>query len=186
MTGDQSAALEYLAHAERTSGTLEGGSKVATVAILGAGTMGAGIAIACLEAELSVTLIDVDAASLARGAARVRSTLEAAVSKKRATVAQCEARLAQLTCAGSLDAASGADLIIEAVFENLELKRQVFGQLDAIARRDAILATNTSYLDVDRIAAATGRPESVLGLHFFAPANIMQLLEVVRGSKSTR
>jgi 3-hydroxyacyl-CoA dehydrogenase len=180
----QSAALEYLARAERTSAMLDGGSTVASVAVLGAGTMGAGIAIACLEAGLSVTLIDVDAASLSRGAARVRSTLESAVGKKRSTPAQCAARQARLTCAGRLEFANSSDLIIEAVFENLELKRQVFAELDAVAKSGALLATNTSYLDVDRIAAATGRAESVLGLHFFSPANVMRLLEVVRGART--
>jgi 3-hydroxyacyl-CoA dehydrogenase len=181
----RSAALEYLARAERTTASVTGESTVATVAVLGAGTMGAGITIACLEAGLSVTLIDVDAASLARGTERVRSTLEAAVGKQRSTAAQCAARLARLAPAGRLDAAKAADLVIEAVFENLELKRRVFAELDAIAKPGALLATNTSYLDVDRIAAATGRAESVLGLHFFSPANIMRLLEVVRGAATS-
>jgi len=181
----QSAALQYLARGERAAGTLAAGAlPVGSVAVLGAGTMGSGIAIACLEAGLAVTLIDVDSASLARGVARVRSTLEAAVSKGRATPAELESRLAHLSSAGSLGAAHSADLVIEAVFENLELKRKVFAELDAIAATGALLATNTSYLDVDRIAAATARPESVLGLHFFSPANVMRLLEVVRGART--
>jgi 3-hydroxyacyl-CoA dehydrogenase len=155
------------------------------VAVIGAGTMGSGIALACLDGGCEVTLVDVDSASLERGLGRVRSTLDAGVAKGRTTRADADARLARLRPGSALADATGCDLVVEAVFESLELKRTVFAELDRALGEDALLATNTSYLDVDAIAAATRRPASVLGLHFFSPANVMKLVEVVRGAATS-
>lgn len=153
-----------------------------TLAVIGAGTMGTGIAICGLDAELEVTLLEQDAAALHRGATRVREhyARRVAAGKVRADrAAECETRLRATT---DWNALAQADLVIEAVFEDLAVKRDVFARLDKIAKPGAILATNTSYLDVDAIAAATSRPREVVGLHFFSPANVMRLVEVVRGA----
>jgi 3-hydroxyacyl-CoA dehydrogenase len=151
------------------------------VAVIGAGTMGSGIAIAVLDAGYSVLLLEQDAAALERGTERIRAHYAAraqAGKLKPDTAAACEARLQT-----SLDWSqlASADLIIEAVFEALDVKLQVFSRIDAVARPGAVLASNTSYLDLDAIAAATSRPQDVIGLHFFSPANVMKLMEVVRG-----
>ena len=181
----QSRALRHLFFAERAAGKLEGNPvarEVRRVAVIGAGTMGSGIALACLDGGCEVVLIDVDAASLERGLGRVRGTLVGAVAKGRATRAAADAKLARLRTGGALADAAGCELVVEAVFESLDLKRRVFAELDAVLGPDALLATNTSYLDVDAIAAATARPANVLGLHFFSPANVMKLVEVVRAA----
>ncbi len=151
------------------------------VGVVGGGTMGAGITVALLDAGLSAVMIEQDEAALARGLARVRDVYDQAVRKGRLSAAQREERMARH--AGALDyaALADADLIIEAVFEDMEVKRAVFAELDRVARPGAVLATNTSYLDVDCIAQATSRPADVLGLHFFSPAHIMKLLEIVVG-----
>lgn len=157
---------------------------VQTVAIIGGGTMGAGIAIAALQAGLVVVLLEQDDAALARGRDRVADHYRGRVTagKLKATVAAAhEARLHPTADWAQL---ARADLVIEAVYEELGIKQDVFRKIDAHARPGAVLATNTSYLDVDAIAAATTRPQDVLGLHFFSPANVMKLLEVVRGEKS--
>jgi 3-hydroxyacyl-CoA dehydrogenase len=158
--------------------------KVDTVAIIGAGTMGTGIAIAALDASLSVLLLEQDSAALERGRQRVADHYQGRVAagKLQASVASGhEARLSPTTDWTQL---VRADLVIEAVFEDLAVKQAVFRQIDTHARPGAVLATNTSYLDVDAIAQATNRPQDVLGLHFFSPANVMKLLEVVRGAQS--
>jgi 3-hydroxyacyl-CoA dehydrogenase len=158
--------------------------RVDTLAIIGAGTMGAGIAICALDAGLNVILLEQDTAALQRGRQRVADHYQGriAVGKIKATVAAAsEARLTPSTDWAQL---SRADLVIEAVFEDLAVKQEVFRKIDAHARPGAVLATNTSYLDVDAIANATGRPQDVLGLHFFSPANVMKLLEVVRGAQT--
>jgi 3-hydroxyacyl-CoA dehydrogenase len=157
---------------------------VQTVAVIGAGTMGAGIAICALDAGLKVILLEQDEAALQRGQQRVREHYQSRVSagKMQAGVAtSSEARLSPTTDWAQL---RQADLVIEAVFEDLAVKQGVFQQIDAHARPGAVLATNTSYLDVDAIAHVTARPRDVLGLHFFSPANVMKLLEVVRGADS--
>ncbi len=179
----QSRALRHLFFAERAAGKLDGSPPardVRRVAVIGAGTMGAGIALACLDGGCEVALLDVDAASLERGLARVRGAFDAAVAKGRTTRAEADAKLARLRAGTALADAAGSDLAIEAVFESLDLKRRVFGELDGVLGADALLATNTSYLDVDAIAAGSARPANVLGLHFFSPANVMKLVEVVR------
>lgn len=159
---------------------------VQTVGLIGAGTMGGGIAMNFLNAGLPVTLVESNQEALDRGLRNIRRTYEGSVAKGRMTAAQVEERMALVTPALSLDALATADLVIEAVFEQMAIKKQVFGALDRIAKQGAILATNTSYLDVDEIASATSRPDWVVGMHFFSPANVMRLLEVVRGARTSR
>jgi len=132
-----------------------------------------------------VTIVETRQEALDRGVATIRKNYENTAAKGRMTAADVEARMALLTPTLDLETLDVADLIIEAVFENMAIKREVFGKLDRIAKPHAILASNTSYLNVDEIAAATSRPESVLGLHFFSPANVMRLLEVVRGAQTS-
>ena len=156
---------------------------VASVAVIGGGTMGAGIAVAALDAGLPVTMIERDAESIARGRANVEKVYNGLVAKGRMTDAAKAAVMARYT--GSTDYADIAqvDLVIEAVFEDIEVKKAVFRELDRVCKPGAVLATNTSYLDIDAIAAATSRPQDVIGLHFFSPANIMKLLEIVVPAK---
>jgi 3-hydroxyacyl-CoA dehydrogenase len=154
------------------------------IAVIGAGTMGSGIAIAALDAGFDVLLLEQEAAALERGANRIHEHYAGRVKGgkvKAAAAAACEARLS-----ASLDwpRIAEADLVIEAVFEEIGVKRQVFQRIDALARPGAVLASNTSYLDLDAIAAATSRPQDVIGLHFFSPAHVMKLMEVVRGKAS--
>jgi 3-hydroxyacyl-CoA dehydrogenase len=157
---------------------------VERVAIVGAGTMGGGIAMSMANAGLSVTLIDADAAGLERGLKRIGDNYATTVKRGRLTTAQVDERMARIRGTVSLDDAKDADIVIEAVFEDLALKQDLFRRLDTLMRPGAILATNTSGLDIDTIAAVTSRPADVVGAHFFSPANVMRLLEVVR-TKST-
>ena len=152
---------------------------VGSIAVIGGGTMGAGIAVAALDAGLPVAMIERDAEALARGRANVEKVYNALVAKGRMTEAAQAAVMARYT--GSTDYADIAqvDLVIEAVFEDIEVKKAVFRELDRVCKPGAVLATNTSYLDIDAIATATRRPQDVIGLHFFSPANIMKLLEIV-------
>jgi 3-hydroxyacyl-CoA dehydrogenase len=185
-----SKALRHQFFAEREAAKLPASLQatprpVNTVAIIGAGTMGAGIAICVLDAGLSVILLEQDAESLQRGRQRVTDHYQSRVAagKMKATVAAAaEARLSASTNWAQLNT---AELVIEAVFEDLAVKQEVFRKIDAHARPGAVLATNTSYLDVDVIANMTSRPQDVLGLHFFSPANVMKLLEVVRGAQTS-
>lgn len=156
---------------------------VASVAVIGGGTMGAGIAVAALDAGLPVTMIERDAQALARGRANVEKVYNGLVAKGRMTDAAKAAVMARYN--GSTDYAdiTQVDLVIEAVFEDIEVKKAVFRELDRVCKPGAVLATNTSYLDIDAIAAATSRPQDVVGLHFFSPANIMKLLEIVVPAK---
>ncbi|WP_336236271.1 3-hydroxyacyl-CoA dehydrogenase NAD-binding domain-containing protein [Achromobacter dolens] len=155
-----------------------------SVGVIGGGTMGAGIAVAVLDAGLPVVMVEQDEAALARGRQRVEHVYDLLVGKGRMSADERAARLARFTGATDYAALGEADLIIEAVFEDMDVKRAVFAQLDRVAKPGAVLATNTSYLDVDRIAQATRGPADVLGLHFFSPANIMKLLEVVVGRQT--
>jgi 3-hydroxyacyl-CoA dehydrogenase len=161
------------------------GREIATTAVIGAGVMGSGIAATLLAAGLPVTLIDPDQAALDRATGRIRDIFERDVDKGRITRSTGDARMAALIASITLDDVSHADLIIEAVYEDMAVKRAVFEKLDAAAKPDAILATNTSTLDVDAIARATRDPGRVLGMHFFSPANIMRLVEIVRGADTT-
>ncbi|MCJ1959316.1 3-hydroxyacyl-CoA dehydrogenase NAD-binding domain-containing protein [Novosphingobium mangrovi (ex Hu et al. 2023)] len=184
----QSAALRYLFFAERQTARVPdlptGTPKrpIAKVGVIGAGTMGSGIAMNFLSAGIPVTLVEQEDAALERGVAAIRRNYEISLKKGKLTPATLDACTERLH--PSLDMADlcEADLIIEAVFEKMTLKQEIFARLDGIARPGAILATNTSFLDINAIAAATSRPGDVIGLHFFSPANVMRLLEVVRGS----
>ncbi|WP_288437310.1 3-hydroxyacyl-CoA dehydrogenase [uncultured Pseudomonas sp.] len=142
--------------------------------------MGSGIALCLANAGIPTALIDTQPQALERGRATIDSYFSGALAKGRLTAEQAGARAALIRCEATLDAVADADLIIEAVFEDLAVKQEVFRQLDRLAKPGAILATNTSYLDIDAIAAVTGRPEAVIGMHFFSPAQVMKLLEVVR------
>ena len=177
-----SRALRRLFFAERGTARGVAARDVERVCVLGAGTMGSGIAISLATSGLAVTLVDLKPEALGAGLERVRTTIDAAASKGRITVSDAAAAIARVSGASSLDAARDADLVIEAVFESMAVKREVFAALDRICRSGAVLASNTSTLDIDAIAAATARPADVLGMHFFSPANIMRLVEVVRGS----
>ena len=159
-------------------------AKIASTAVVGAGLMGTGIAIAILNAGLPMVLVEARADALDKAVARIGQTIRREVEKGRISAAEAEARVAQLTPATTLDAVAEADLVIEAVFEDMAVKQGLFRELDGIAKPGAILASNTSTLDVDAIAAVTARPGQVVGLHFFSPANIMRLLEIVRGART--
>lgn len=188
--GRQSAALRHVFAAERKVKDLpflpEGVTPqpISHVGIVGAGTMGSGIATAMLSAGLSVTLYDASEAGLERGRSLIEGNLHGAVKRGKLTPEGRDAALARLTLAPSLEALSSAELIVEAVYESMAVKLDVFAKLDAIAAPGAILASNTSFLDIDQMAAATSRPDRVLGMHFFSPAHVMRLLEVVRGAKT--
>lgn len=157
---------------------------VQTVAVIGAGTMGAGIAICALDAGLNVLLLEQNDEALARGQQRVTEHYSGRVAAGKMKPAVADAAQARLTATTDWTQLARADVVIEAVFEALAVKQGVFRQIDAHARPGAVLATNTSYLDIDQIAHATSRPQEVLGLHFFSPANVMKLLEVVRGAQT--
>jgi 3-hydroxyacyl-CoA dehydrogenase len=190
MKSPQSAALRHMFFAEREAAKVRGLSSdtalrdVNKVGVIGAGTMGSGIATNFASAGMQVVLLEVDDEALGRGLGIIDRNYQGGVKRGKMSEEQalaCRGRITGTTDYGSL---SDADLVIEAVFENLELKQDVFGKLDAVCRQGAILATNTSYQDVDRIAAATKRPQDVIGLHFFSPAHIMKLLEVVRAEET--
>ena len=155
----------------------------AAIAVIGGGTMGAGITVSALDAGLQVTMIERDAESIARGQKNVEKVYDGLIAKGRMTPEAKAATLARYTPSTSYDDIANVDLVIEAVFEDIEVKKAVFKELDRVCKPGAVLATNTSYLDIDAIAAVTGRPQDVIGLHFFSPANIMQLLEIVVPAK---
>jgi 3-hydroxyacyl-CoA dehydrogenase len=190
MVSAESQALRHAFFAERAASKVPAVTaktrerKVQSVAIVGAGTMGSGIAMSFANAGIPVTLLEAKAEALDRGIAGIRKFYEGAAAKGKLTADEATRRAGLITPSLEFAAAGKADLIIEAVFEDLEVKKAVFRELDRVARRGAILATNTSTLDVDAIAAFTKRPGDVLGLHFFSPANIMRLLEVVNAKKT--
>ncbi|OWJ90195.1 3-hydroxyacyl-CoA dehydrogenase [Pseudomonas sp. A46] len=183
----QSATLRHVFFAEREAGRIPGIEadiplrRIEKVAVIGAGTMGGGIAMNFVNAGIPVALLEQKGEALDCGLANIRKNYEISVKRGKLTAAQLEQRMELLF--GTLDYAdlADADLVIEAVFEKLEIKQQVFRELDRVCKPGAILASNTSSLDVDVIAASTSRPQDVIGLHFFSPANVMRLLEVVRG-----
>ncbi len=156
------------------------------VGIVGAGTMGGGIAMNFANAGIPVTLVEAKQEALDRGLSVIRRNYENTAKKGRMTAADVEKRMSLLKGSMALEDLADSDLVIEAVFENMDIKKEVFGKLDQIVKPGAVLATNTSYLDTDEIASATKRPESVIGLHFFSPANVMRLLEVVRADKTSK
>ena len=184
MQTPQRAALIHAFFAERRAAQRDPAApparEIARVGIVGGGTMGQGIAAAALTAGLDVTLVERDAAAGERATAGVARMLAGAVKRGKLSTEASDRMLGQnFRAAAGLEALARVDLVIEAVFENLGVKQEVFGQLDAICRPGTVLATNTSYLDVNLIAAATARPQDVIGLHFFSPANVMRLLEIV-------
>ncbi len=191
MTSTESAAQRYYFFAEREGAKVPDLPKdtatlpIQSVGVIGAGTMGGGITMNFLNAGIPVTLVEREQAALDRGVGVIRKNYENTAAKGRMTAEQVEQRMALLTPALELDALAEVDLVIEAVFEDMGIKQDVFARLDAIAKPGAILASNTSFLDLDEIASATRRPESVVGLHFFSPANVMRLLEIVRGAKTS-
>jgi 3-hydroxyacyl-CoA dehydrogenase len=176
----ESRALRHLFFAERGAAT-PGSREITRVGIIGSGTMGSGIAISAASAGFEVTLVDTKPTAVEAGLARIRTTFDESARKGRMSAEAAAAAAGRVTSATDLGALGDADLVIEAVFENLAVKREVFARLGVVCRAGAVLATNTSTLDVDAIAAASGRAAEVVGMHFFSPANVMRLLEVVRG-----
>ena len=176
-----SRALRHMFFAER--GTRGGAAPraIRRVGVLGAGTMGSGIAISLATAGYSVSLIDTQTAAITAGLTRVRDTVNAAVDKGRLAPAEAAAAIGRVQGSDALASLNDADLVIEAVFEGMAVKQDVFASLGRLCRPGTVLASNTSTLDIDAIAAASGRPEEVVGMHFFSPANIMRLVEIVRG-----
>jgi 3-hydroxyacyl-CoA dehydrogenase len=190
MSGTQARAQQYFFFAERQAAKIDGLPEgtaprpIERVGVIGAGTMGGGISMNFLSAGIPVTIVEMQQEALDRGTGVMRKNYEASAAKGRITAEQAQGAMGLLRPTLSLDDLADCDLIIEAVFENMDVKKEVFSKLDRIARPGAILASNTSYLNIDEIAASTSRPQDVVGLHFFSPANIMKLLEVVRGAKT--
>jgi 3-hydroxyacyl-CoA dehydrogenase len=160
--------------------------EIRKAAVIGAGTMGGGIAMNFANAGIPVTVVEVSREALDRGISVVRRNYEATASRGRLTKEDVERRMGLIAPTTDFGAVADADIVIEAVFEEMPIKKEVFAKLDAICKADAVLATNTSTLDVNEIAGATKRPESVVGTHFFSPANVMRLLENVRGAQSSK
>ena len=192
MTGTQSAAQRHLFFAERQAAKIDDVDPktplrpINKVGVIGAGTMGGGISMNFLSAGIPVTIVEMQQEALDRGTGVMRKNYEASAAKGRIKPDAPEKAMGLLTPTLKLEDLADCDLIIEAVYENMDVKKELFTKLDAIAKPGAILATNTSYLDVDEIAAVTKRPEDVVGMHFFSPANVMRLLEVVRGEKTAK
>lgn len=191
LASDQSRALIHFFFAMRETAKVPGIGKdtplvdIKSVGIIGAGTMGGGIAMCFANAGIPVKLVELKQEALDRGLGVIRKNYENAARKGRLTDGQVEELMHLVSGTLEMDDLADVDLVIEAVFESMEIKEKVFARLDAIAKPGAILASNTSFLDIDQIAATTKRPEMVLGLHFFSPANVMPLLEVVRGEKTS-
>ncbi|QNE04001.1 3-hydroxyacyl-CoA dehydrogenase NAD-binding domain-containing protein [Croceicoccus marinus] len=191
LSSDQSRAMIHVFFAMRETAKVPGIGKetplidIKSVGIIGAGTMGGGIAMCFANAGIPVKLVEVKAEALERGLGVIRKNYENTAKKGRLTGDQVESLVSSITGTLDMEDLSDVDLVIEAVFESMEIKEKVFTRLDSIAKQGAILASNTSFLDINHIAAMTSRPEMVLGLHFFSPANVMPLLEVVRGDKSS-
>ena len=190
MASPESRALRHVFAAERAAAKIPGLPtdtvlrKIASVGVIGAGTMGGGITMNFLNAGIPVVLLEMQQAALDKGLATIRRNYENTLKKGKLKPEQVEQRMALVTGTLSYDAFAQVDLVIEAVFENMDVKRTVFETLDRVCKPGAILASNTSYLNLDTIAGFTQRPADVIGLHFFSPANVMRLLEVVRGAKT--
>jgi 3-hydroxyacyl-CoA dehydrogenase len=192
LSSDESKALRHAFFGERAAAKIADvpedtkTREINKVGIIGAGTMGGGIAMNFLNAGIAVTIVEMKQEALDRGVATLKKNYENSLKKGKLTQQELDARMALLTPTLTYDGLKDADLIIEAVFENMGVKEQVFKKLDEVAKPGAILASNTSTLDIDKIASFTKRPADVLGLHFFSPANVMKLLEVVRGKKTAK
>ncbi len=191
MTGDQSRAQRHLFFAERAANKIDDLPAdtqllpIKKVGILGAGTMGGGIAMNFLSAGIPVVILEREQGPLDKGVGIIRRNYENTAKKGRLTPEKVEQAMGMLSHTLDYGDLADCDLVIEAVFELMEIKKEVFAKLDAVVKPGAILASNTSYLDIDDIARATARPESVVGMHFFSPANVMKLLEVVRGARTS-
>ena len=192
LNSPESKAQRYFFFAEREAAKIPDvpadtpAREIKKAAVIGAGTMGGGIAMNFANAGIPVTVVEVAPEALDRGLGIVRKNYEATAARGRLTPADVDKRMGLIHGTTDWGAVGDADIIIEAVFEEMPVKKEVFAKLDGLAKPDAVLATNTSTLDVDEIAAATKRPESVIGTHFFSPANVMRLLENVRGKKSSK
>ena len=192
MSGSQSAAQRYMFFAQRQVTKIPDIEKetplkeINSVGVIGAGTMGGGISMNFANAGIPVTIIEQSQERLDKGIGIIRKNYENTAAKGRISSEQVEERMALIDGQTSIDSLNSQDLIIEAVFENMDLKKDIFKQLDTICKEGAILASNTSALDVNEIADVTNRPEDVIGLHFFSPANVMKLLEIVRGDKTSK
>lgn len=192
MADPQSAAQRYYFFAERQANRIPDIPKdtpqleINKAAVIGAGTMGGGITMNFVNAGIPVTLMEVNQQVLDHGLGVVRKNYDISASRGRFTQEQVQERMALITGTVNLGDVANADIVIEAVFENMDLKKEIFAKLDSICKQGAIMASNTSYLDTNEIAIQTKRPESVLGMHFFSPANVMRLLEVVRGEKTSK
>jgi 3-hydroxyacyl-CoA dehydrogenase len=192
LTGEQSKAQRYFFFAEREAAKIPDvpadtpAKTIRKAGVIGAGTMGGGIAMNFANVGIPVTIIEAEQKALDRGLGIVRKNYETSASRGGMAAEDVDRRMALIKGSLSYDDLADADIVIEAIFENMALKKEIFGKLDRVAKPDAILATNTSTLDVDEIASATKRPESVIGLHFFSPANVMRLLEIVRGAKTSK
>jgi 3-hydroxyacyl-CoA dehydrogenase len=190
ISGTQSRAQQYFFFAERKAAKIENipedtrPRSIKKVGVIGAGTMGGGISMNFLSAGIPVTIVEMAQEALDRGTGVMRKNYEATAAKGRMSAEQVEGAMGLLNPTLDFEALADCDLIIEAVFETMEIKKDVFGRLDKIAKPGAILASNTSYLNIDEIAASNTRPQDVVGLHFFSPANIMKLLEIVRGART--
>jgi 3-hydroxyacyl-CoA dehydrogenase len=188
----QSKALQHVFFAERKAANVPNLDKnvtkreVKSAALIGAGTMGGGIAMNFLNVGIPVTLLEMSQEALDRGVGVIRKNYENTASKGKLSMEQVEQRMGLLKPTLSYDHLRDADLIIEAVFETMAIKKEVFAKLDKVAKKGAILASNTSYLSIDEIADSTSRPGDVVGMHFFSPANVMRLLEIVRGAKTAQ
>jgi 3-hydroxyacyl-CoA dehydrogenase len=188
--GDQSKAQRHIFFAEREATKVPGVTKdtklreIKQVAVIGAGTMGGGISMNFANAGIPVTVVETAEDALKRGLSVIEKNYKISAARGALREDDVAKRMGLLKGTTDIAAAKDADLVIEAVFEEIAIKKDVFGKLDRLTRADAVLATNTSYLDVNEIAAMTARPESVLGMHFFSPANVMRLLEIVRGEKT--
>ena len=191
VAGDQSKAQRHIFFAEREAAKVPGipeGTKlrpIASGAVIGAGTMGGGIAMCFANAGIPVTIVETGRDLLQKGLDRVAANYRTTVSRGGLVADEMERRMGLITGATDLEAVGSADVVIEAVFEEMDLKKRVFSDLDHLAKPNALLATNTSTLDVDEIAQVTKRPQDVLGTHFFSPANVMRLLEIVRGAATS-
>eukprot|EP00041_Stephanoeca_diplocostata_P031142 m.963652 g.963652 ORF g.963652 m.963652 type:complete len:711 (-) comp23897_c0_seq4:2494-4626(-) len=182
----ESAALRYMFFAERAGNKIPGvktaPKPIRTVGIIGCGLMGGGIAMACAEAGINVVIVDMTDDALSRGMGQIKANF---TRSRRLSAAQKEKFLARIHGSTAFDAVRNCDLVVEAVYEDMETKKQVFSRLDKVCKPGAFLCSNTSFLDIDEIASATTRPEYVMGTHFFSPANVMKLLENVRGSRTS-
>ena len=191
LAGDQSKAQRHLFFAEREAAKIPGlppdvkPRPIERAAVIGAGTMGAGIALCFADAGIEVALIETSEEALQRGLSTIETNYREAAKRGRVSAAGADRRRALVSGSIGLGPAANADIVVEAVFEDMALKQQIFADLDCLACPGGILATNTSYLDIDAIAAATGRPESVAGMHFFSPAHVMRLVEIVRGRETS-